>query len=405
VAVILLDLARFRLVNEALGPASGDQLLRLVAQQLTDAVETGDTLARVGGDEFGLIAEHCESLQAVTLRAEALLNACAKPQTIGGTTWTIEACVGIAVYPLDGDLWQTLIRHATVALKRAKARGPRTLQYFAPGMAQDVQKRLQLEAGLRRARVDGELWLAFQPQVRLSDGQIAGAEALLRWQSRRLGAISPTQFISLAEEIGLIGELGLWVIEKGCEQLARWEHLGFYVPRLAVNVSILQIEGDGLLDAVIAILTRTGIKPCRLELEITESMIMRRAEQTINQLRALRDLGLTIAIDDFGTGYSSLAYLRRLPLHQLKIDKSFIDDLPADTNSQAVARAVIGLGQSLGLETLAEGVENAAQAAWLKQAGCDLVQGYLYDRPRPAAEFAAGCRMASGPGIALRGDG
>jgi len=387
-AVLLLDLDRFKAINESFGPARGDALLCQMAATLAEVPRPGDTLARLGADEFGLLHEELVDVREAAEVARRLLEASARPQRLGDTEVAMTASLGIAVFPDDGEDVDTLLRHTEIALNRAKQRGPDVFEFFAPAMDEGVHERIRLENLLRQACARGELCLHYQPQVRLADGGLAGAEALLRWHSPELGRVSPADFIPLAEEIGLIGELGHWVVEQACEQVCGWDRAGLHLPRVAVNVSSRQLEGGDLPAQIGAILARTGIDPARLELEVTETAVMRRAEQSLAILEDLQRLGLRLSVDDFGTGYSSLAYLRRLPLQQLKIDKSFIDDLLADTNSQAIARAIIALARSLGLETLAEGVEHAEQADWLRREGCDLVQGYHFSRPVPADELA-----------------
>ena len=387
-AVLILDLDRFRAVNETLGQASADQLLVLVASALTRALRPNDTLARLGGDEFGLVLEPVESAHQVAGIATRLLELCAEPKTVEGETLVITASVGVALYPSDGKSGETLMRHADVALKRGKEQGRQSLQYFESALAESVEQRVRLESGLRRALGSQEFVLYYQPQVHLATHRIIGAEALLRWRSERLGVVAPLQFIPIAEELGLIGEIGLWALTEACEQLAAWDAAARRLPKLAVNLSTLQLEQSDLIAAIQRILERTGLDPARLELEITESLIMRQADRAIATLTALRRLGVRLAVDDFGTGYSSLAYLRRLPLHQLKIDRSFVEDLTRDAHSQAIASAVIALGSSLDLEVIAEGVETTEQADWLLDAGCELGQGYLFDKALSAADFA-----------------
>jgi len=387
-AVLILDLDRFRAVNETLGQASADQLLVLIASALTRALRPNDTLARLGGDEFGLILEPVENAHQLAGIATRLLELCAEPKTVESETLVITASIGVALYPTDGKSSETLMRHADVALKQGKEQGRQSLQYFESALAQSVEQRLRLESGLRRALARQELALCYQPQVHLATRRIIGAEALLRWKSEDLGAVSPLQFIPIAEELGLIGEIGLWALTQACEQLAAWDAAGRRLPKLAVNLSTLQLEQSDLIAEIQRIIERTSLDPARLELEITESLIMRQADRAIATLNALRRLGVRLAVDDFGTGYSSLAYLRRLPLHQLKIDRSFVEDLTRDTHSQAIASAVIALGSSLDLEVIAEGVETAEQADWLLNAGCELGQGYLFDKALSAADLA-----------------
>ncbi len=401
-ALMLLDLNRFRVVNESLGHAQGDALLRQVAASLLSALRPGDTLARLAGDEFGLILEDLSDPLEASDMANRVLDLCAVPRTLSDQELLVTASLGISVYPTDGASGETLLRHADAALKRAKQQGPQAFQFYEAAMEAEAVQRLRLESSLRQAMAAGELSLHFQPQVRLADGALIGAECLLRWTSPELGPVPPARFIPLAEEIGLIGELGAWALEQACQQMAEWDRCGWHLPRLAVNISIRELEGDGLERRVREILAGSGVAPDRLELEITESTIMRQAALAQAVLHRLQELGLRLVVDDFGTGYSSLAYLKRLPLQQLKIDKSFVDDLLVDGNSLAIVQAILALGRSLELEILAEGVESPEQAQLLREEGCDFAQGYHFDRPLPAEEFAArwlGSELPRGRGL------
>ncbi|WP_462320941.1 sensor domain-containing protein [Halochromatium sp.] len=388
-AILLVDLDRFRVINESLGPETADVLLEQVASDLSQVVQPSATLARLGGDEFGVILPAIGSPEAINDVVAGLQQRCAERRIIGGQAITLTASVGIAVYPLDGLSGDALMRHADVALKQAKARGRQSVQYFEATSTQSPLGRLHLEACLSQALLGDELQLHYQPQLSLIDGALIGAEALLRWNSAELGPVPPQQFIPIAEDMGLIHEIGTWVLRQALDQLAAWDRTGQRLPRLAVNLSILQLEDPTLVDRIARMLEHHELEPERLELELTESMLMRQAGQSAATLEALRHLGVRLAVDDFGTGYSSLAYLHRLPLQQLKIDRSFVDPLPADPHSQAITQAIIALGRSLHLELLAEGIETAEQADWLRDAGCSLAQGYHYARPLSSEAFAA----------------
>jgi EAL domain-containing protein (putative c-di-GMP-specific phosphodiesterase class I) len=294
----------------------------------------------------------------------------------------------MALYPLDGRSDDVLLRHADIALKQAKARGRQRVQRFEQAAATGPPDRLKLEACLRQALANDELQLHYQPQIQLRDGQLAGAEALLRWQSSELGPVSPQHFIPIAEDMGLIQRIGTWVLAQAAQQLSAWDAAGKRLPRVAVNLSILQLEDPDLVATIDGILHERGLEPERLELELTESLLMRQAGQAAAHLEALRAIGVRLAIDDFGTGYSSLAYLHHLPMHQLKIDRSFIAPLPDDPHSQTITKTIVGLGDSLGAAVLAEGVETAAQVAWLREAGCTLAQGFHYSRALAPDAFA-----------------
>lgn len=388
-AILIVDLDRFRVVNESLGPATADELLKQVASALSQLAGPTDTLARLGSDEFGLILPAIGTSEAIATVVNQLQQCCAERRLVGGQSVAITASVGIARYPQDGGSSDVLMRHANVALKQAKARGRQRVQHFEHPRVQGAPDRLQLEASLSQALVQNELQLHYQPQIQLCDGRLIGAEALLRWHSTELGPIAPQRFISIAEDMGLIHEIGAWLLRQAAQQLAAWDQAGQRLPRLAVNLSILQLEDQDLVERIAGLLEQYRLAPERIELELTESLLMQQAGQSTATLDALRRLGVRLAIDDFGTGYSSLAYLHRLPLHQLKIDRSFVDPLPGDPHAQAIAQAVIALGDSLSLEVLAEGVETAEQAAWLRDARCTLAQGYRYSRPLAPDAFAA----------------
>jgi diguanylate cyclase (GGDEF)-like protein/PAS domain S-box-containing protein len=398
-ALLFLDLDLFKNVNDTLGHPVGDALLQSVAGAMAEQVADRDNIARLGGDEFVVLLEDMAEPNAAAMLARRLLAIFTRPFEAQGRELHITASIGISVFPGDGEDMDALLANADVAMYQAKERGRNTYRFFKPEMTDGAIERLKLENALRGALARDELALEFQPQVRLTDGTMHGAEVLLRWHHPELGKIPPARFIPIAEELGLISELGAWTLEHGCRQLARWDAEGFLVPRLAVNLSVRQLERSGLVEEIVAILARTGVEPDRLELEVTESMLMRRAEQVIANLGVLRGMGITIAVDDFGSGFSSLAYLKRLPIHRLKIDKSFVDQLTLDKNDDAIARAIIALGRGLGLEVLAEGVETQAQADFLRREGCAEAQGFLFGRPMPAAALVA---SASGNHLARR---
>ncbi len=387
-AVLYVDLDRFKRVNDTLGHPAGDELLQAVAKAMAQVVRQGDTLARLGGDEFVLLTEGLKEPQDAASVARKLLDVFAEPFEVRGHALYITASIGIALYPDDGRDADTLVANADVSLYQAKALGRNAYQFFEPKMSAGALERLELENELRGALARQELEVYYQPQVYLPTGEIEGAEALLRWRHPQRGFVSPVEFIPLAEEMGLIAEIGAWVLRQACQQLVAWDAQGVYVRRVAVNLSVQQLERPVLVGKVEQILAETGISAERIELEVTESMIMREADQAIDTMNGLRELGVKLAVDDFGTGYSSLAYLKKLPLHRLKIDRTFVRDLTSDPNDAAIARAIIAMGQSLGLLVLAEGVENRDQAEFLSGEGCHEVQGYYFGRPVPAHEFA-----------------
>ena len=386
-ALLFLDLDLFKNVNDTLGHPVGDALLQSVAAAMATKIRAADSIARLGGDEFVVLMEDIDEPNMAAQLARRLLEVFAEPFDAGGRELYITASIGISIFPMDGEDMDALLSNADVAMYQAKEHGRNTYRFFEPSMTEGAIERLRLENALRGALARDELTLVFQPQVKLANGCMYGAEVLLRWHHEELGEVSPARFIPVAEELGLIAQLGAWVLEQSCAQLAAWDQQGFLMPRLAVNLSVQQLERADLLDSIESVLARTGIEGDRLELEVTESMLMRHAEQVISNLRALRELGITIAVDDFGSGFSSLGYLKTLPINRLKIDKSFVSHLTQDPNDDAIARAVIALGHGLGLDVLAEGVETEAQAAFLRHEHCSEAQGFLFGRPMTAAQL------------------
>jgi diguanylate cyclase (GGDEF)-like protein/PAS domain S-box-containing protein len=384
VAVLCVDLDRFKAVNDTLGHASGDCLLQLVAARLQSLVRAGDTVARVGGDEFILIQLGIDAAdQALTL-AERLIHDLGQPFDIAGREVQIGASVGIALAPLHGSDPDTLLGFADVALYEAKSQGRCKVSLFTPQMNDARRKRGELENDLRHAIAEGRLHLCFQPQYDLATSRLVGAEALLRWNDPMRGEIQPKDFIPIAEECGLINGLGDWVLATACRVASGWPaHL-----RVAVNVSPAQFLAGDLIETVRGILAETGLAPDRLDLEITEGVFMHDSELTRTALVELKALGVRITLDDFGTGYSSLSYLRRMPLNKIKVDRSFVSALGQDPAAHALVRSIIGLAKVLGLETNAEGVETRAQAELLRAEGCQEVQGFYYGYPLVADAFA-----------------
>ena len=385
VAVLLLDLDRFKVVNDSYSHAVGDALLREIALRLRDAVRDGDTVARLGGDEFMILMSDLDSADDVARHAQHLLAAVAQPLHAAGHDLVVTASLGAALYPRDGELAATLMRNADLAMYRAKDAGRAGFAFYAPDMNQRMRERLELEGGLRRALDADALQLHFQPQVELRDGRVAGAEALLRWP----GGASPAEFIPLAEETGLIQRLGAWVIDRACAAIRSWGDAGLDVPVIAVNVSARQFQHDELPEQVAQALQRHGVDPRHFEIELTESAVMDNPQRALDLLGRLAALGVRTSLDDFGTGYSSLAHLKRLPIGSLKIDQSFVRDLTTDADDAAIARLVIALGHDLGQRVIAEGVETAAQLQFLRRHGCDAMQGFLFSAALPADDFAA----------------
>ncbi|MFP5505890.1 MAG: EAL domain-containing protein [Gammaproteobacteria bacterium] len=386
-SALVIDLDRFKNINDTLGHPVGDQLLRAAAKRVGEALRPGDVLARLGGDEFVLLMRHDAGANAATQMARTLLKAFSTPLRADDHQLVVTVSIGISTFPTDGEDADTLLKNAELALYEAKNQGRNDFRFFASSLSVGVLERLVMENALRDAIERNELVLHYQPQYDLADGRLVGLEALVRWQHPGIGLVPPGQFIPLAEETGIIGRIGEWVLHEACRQAMEWRTQGFPVPRIAVNLSVQQLQGDSLTRQVAEALRITGLEPGSLELEVTESTIMRDPDGATAALARLRSLGVKLAVDDFGTGYSSLAYLKRLPLDRLKIDKSFVKDIGIDPSDEAISRAVIGLARSLGLETVAEGIEREEQAEFLRREGCDIGQGYLYSRPLPTAEI------------------
>ena len=400
-AVIFMDLDQFKHINDSLGHPAGDELLQEVAEKIQGAMRQGDTVARIGGDEFVVILEDVVYPEAAGVAARKIMRAIARPFRLQEQEVRITGSLGISLYPRDGADPATLLRNADAAMYRAKEEGRNSYHFYTEELTRNAFERISLENNLRQALEEGQLHLVYQPQINLHTGEMIGAEALLRWHHPTQGFISPARFIPVAEESGLIHPIGQWVLQTACRQTQEWLDKGLDPGTIAVNIAGPQIQRGRLVTEVEQSLSVSGLAPSRLELEVTEGFIMQQPEAAIGQLETLRRLGVTLAIDDFGTGYSSLSYLKKLPIHKLKIDRSFVRDIPRDTNDMAIADAVIALGKSLQLTVIAEGVETEEQSAFLKKAGCQEAQGYLYSRPVSAEEFEAmlgeeiGSKMAS----------
>ena len=383
-ALLFLDLDRFKNVNDTLGHPVGDRLLVEVAQRLRAEMRGIDTVSRIGGDEFILLLDHLGDPQEAAMAAQRLIERLSLPFEILGNTLYSGASIGIAVYPVDGRDAAVLQRNADSALYQAKDEGRGTYRFFDKALAEAASERVALETLLRQAMDHDQLELHYQPQVDLASGEVVGVEALARWNSPSLGAISPARFIPLAEETGLIVPLGEWALRTACRQMRRWLDEGLAPDYVAVNVSAVQLSRGDLPSTVRAVLTECALEASHLELEMTESFVMADPEAAARVLRELKALGIRLSIDDFGTGYSSLSYLKRLPVDRLKVDQSFVRDMLTDTNDEAIVRAVIALGHSLGLNVLAEGVETVEHAERLRKLGCDSAQGWHFGRPEPA---------------------
>lgn len=387
-AVVFIDLDHFKNVNDTLGHDLGDELLKRVADVLDVHVRKSDTLARIGGDEFILLLDDIEAPRYAGAIAEKFLDLLSRTFMISGHEIVVSASIGVSFFPSDGQDVNTLVKNADTAMYYAKTHGRNSYHFYEPAMSEYALERVHLEALLRRSIERGELSLHYQPQVDLVTGKLVGAEALVRWNNPELGAVSPVRFIPVAEDIGYISTLGEWVLRTACRQVKEWEEAGFSLPCISVNLSVKQLEHGDVVDVVGRVLKETGLSSLRLELEVTESAIMKN-EKALDFLDGLRAIGVELAVDDFGTGYSSLSYLRRLPIQKLKIDRSFITDVTAEPSREAIVRAIIALAAALGLHTIAEGIETEAEAQFLIQEGCQQAQGYLYSRPLPPGEFLA----------------
>jgi len=392
-ALMFMDLDNFKRVNDTLGHSTGDILLKEVSKRLllrlrsTDAIADGkatlndEGLARLGGDEFTVLLTEIREPNDAGIVATRLLSTLSEPILLSGHEITITASIGIAVFPKDGQDAETLIKNADTAMYFAKREGKNNFKFYAEAMSDGEVRRLTLENELHRALERGEFSLNYQPQQDLKSGALSGMEALLRWNNVTLGAVSPVEFIPMAEETGLIVPIGEWVLRTACTQAKAWRDRGMDIPRVAVNVSVCQFAQENFPGLVKQILHETGLDPECLELEVTESVLMRDAEEALETLKNLKDLGISMAIDDFGTGYSSLNYLKKFPVDRLKIDRSFICTVNSNPQSLAITTAIIAMAESLDLRVIAEGVETEEHMVCLKERHCEEVQGYLYSRP------------------------
>ena len=388
-AVLFLDLDRFKHINDSLGHAVGDQLLQAVARCLLSCVRHSDTVSRPGGDEFVLLLTSIERAEDAAVAAQKILAALALPHSIDGHDLHITVSIGISVYPDDGQDVATLMKSADLAMYHAKEDGRNNYAFFRTDMNARAVQRQVIEASLRRALERREFVLHYQPKINLQSGALVGVEALIRWQHPEQGLLPPSQFVSIAEDCGLILPIGRWVLQEACAQARAWQQAGLAPITVAVNTSALEFRAKDFLDNIRATLDGTGLESRFLELELTESVLMRDAEATNSVLHALAELGVKLAVDDFGTGYSSLSYLRQFPIDTLKIDQSFVSHIGSNPNDATIVTAVISLGQSLNKRVIAEGVETREQCAFLVARHCDEGQGYYFGRPLVAADIAA----------------
>jgi diguanylate cyclase (GGDEF)-like protein/PAS domain S-box-containing protein len=386
-ALLFLDLDRFKSINDSLGHAIGDRLLQSVAERLLSCVRSSDTVSRQGGDEFVILLAEVTQPADAAVTAEKILLALSMPYRIAQQDLHLAASIGVVTYPNDGTEAKTLLRHADLAMYRAKDSGRNTYRFFEPDMNGHTADRQSLESGLHRAIERREFVLHYQPMMRLDTGELTGVEALVRWCHPQRGLVLPAQFVPMAEESGFIAAIGRWVLHEACRQTREWRAAGLPPLRMAINVSTVELRGKGFVESVGGILEEHGLMPRDLELELTETFLMRDSNSTAAALRSLNTLGVRIALDDFGTGYSSLSHLKRFPIDTLKIDRSFVHDLATDAEDASIVSAVIGMGKGLQIRVVAEGVETLEQLAFLRKQGCPEGQGHYFGRPVSAREF------------------
>ncbi|MFL6655770.1 MAG: putative bifunctional diguanylate cyclase/phosphodiesterase, partial [Sulfurifustis sp.] len=387
-AVLFIDLDRFKVINDTLGHEAGDKLLQEAALRLNQMVRATDVVARLGGDEFVVLVQGTGNQEQIAAIARKILSALIQPIRIGDQEYRITASVGISIYPVDAEDEPSLMKNADMAMYLAKEEGKNTFQFYSQNIQKRSLERLALETNLRRALEQEQFSLHYQAKLDLRTGKITGAEALLYWESPILGVVPPAQFIPFAEETGLIVPIGQWVLRRACAQNVAWQRAGLPRICMAVNLSARQFGDSNLLKDIAGALADTGLEPRLLELEITEGMVMHNADRAASLLAAIKAMGVRLAIDDFGTGYSSLAQIKRFPLDTLKIDRSFIRDLPQDAEDKAITEAIIAMARTLNLTVVAEGVETREQVEFLRSLACDEVQGYYFSEPIDADRIA-----------------
>jgi diguanylate cyclase (GGDEF)-like protein/PAS domain S-box-containing protein len=388
VAVLFLDLDGFKHINDSLGHPTGDKLLQSIAKRLVNCVRTADTVSRQGGDEFVVLLSEMERSEDAAVSARRILQAVAEVHSFDQHDLHITTCIGVSVYPDDGLDAETLIKNADTAMYQAKENGRQSFQFFKPAMNVRAVERQSIEESLRRALERQEFALHYQPKINLKSGEITGAEALLRWTHPIRGPVSPARFIPVAEDCGLIVPIGNWVLSEACRQARAWMDAGLPLASMAVNISAMEFRNENFLAGVFAVLKNTSLDPKSLEVELTESVLMKHAESAASILKALRASGVQLAVDDFGTGYSSLSYLRKFPIDALKIDQSFVRQITTAPGETGIVAAVISMGRSLKLRIVAEGVETQEELAFLQANLCDEAQGYYFGRPMPPQQFA-----------------
>jgi diguanylate cyclase (GGDEF)-like protein/PAS domain S-box-containing protein len=396
-AVMFIDLDNFKDVNDTLGHSAGDELLKAIGGRLAASVRESDVVARIGGDEFALLIEQLADLEDARHLAEQLLAVVGEPISIGGVELVVGCSIGITVFPRDIGGPDTLLRNADTALFRAKDVGKNNSQFFTYEMNRAVRRRVEIGTQLRNAIRLGEFSVVYQPRMGLVGDQLAGVEALLRWNNPELGAVSPQEFIPVAEETGLIVPIGEWVLRQACRQAVQWHEASGREVAIAVNISARQFRGTDIVKTVMDALAETGLSNRLLELELTESVLMHDTTRAVETLTRLAEAGVRVALDDFGTGYSSLGYLKRFPIDSLKVDRSFVADITRDAHDEAIVTTIVALAHGLGMRVVAEGVETREQLALLRRLNCDEVQGYLLGRPMPAEQLLA-LLLAAEPG-------
>ncbi|HSW93864.1 MAG TPA: bifunctional diguanylate cyclase/phosphodiesterase [Gammaproteobacteria bacterium] len=382
-AVLLIDLDRFRYVNDAFSHAIGDLVLIEMAKRFKTTLRAGDVIARMDGDEFIILLNDITHAKFASFVAEKIVQCASLPFIVENHRIALTASIGISVYPTDGNSLEDLQRNAALAMHRAKQAGSGVFHYFTKAMNFEAHEHIQLEMALKKAINNHEFILHYQPKLNLRDGSIEGVEALIRWENPEMGLITPSRFIPLAEETGLIMPIGEWVLREACQTNQAWQTEGYEPISIAVNLSAKQFQHPNIAELVKTILSESGMDPKYLELEITETAVMEDVEAAITKLNDIKKMGVQISIDDFGTGYTSISYLKKFPINGLKIDQSFIKDIPENANNTAITSAIIALAHTLGMKVVAEGVETAGQLQYLTDNKCDIVQGYYLSRPLP----------------------
>lgn len=395
-AVVFLDIDSFKNINDSLGHQAGDRLLVITARRLLESLREEDNIGRIGGDEFLIVMEDIDSPGDVTTVAEKIISTLRQPIELNGQELSVSASLGISIYPDDGKTTQLLMSNADAAMYSAKEQGRDTFRFYSERLTRDAFRHVLLDSALREAEARNELRLAYQPQLDISTGKIEGVEALLRWHHPQLGTVPPAQFIPHAERTGLIRSIGRWVLREACNQAVAWNRDGCGVSVVAVNISAPQFRDAGFVDTVRSVLEETGLPAEQLELEITESVLLKDTEELIEHMQSLRELGVRFAIDDFGTGYSSLSYLRRMPIDRLKVDRSFVEHLESDSNSHIIAGAIVAFGQAMGIEVVAEGIETMEQERAVLAMGCKIGQGFRYGMPVYSGNIEAMIRRKNG---------